>query len=114
MPFVTEELWQRLKRREGDATISITKARFPVEDTSYNNDEADKEFDLVFSIIKAARSLMVEYSITKNAKGKSAIMKTGFNLMLCCWVDMGQDIKAKPEYSLQFMSKSAILRLQRL
>lgn len=78
MPFVTEELWQRLNRREGDATISITKARFPVEDTSYNNDEADKEFDLVFSIIKAARSLMVEYSITKNAKGKSSMIKTGF------------------------------------
>ncbi|KAI8580129.1 hypothetical protein K450DRAFT_238309 [Umbelopsis ramanniana AG] len=68
MPFVTEELWQRLNRRQGDATISITKARFPVEDPSYNNDEADKEFDLVFSIIKAARSLMVEYTITKNAK----------------------------------------------
>ncbi|KAG2182598.1 hypothetical protein INT44_005577 [Umbelopsis vinacea] len=68
MPFVTEELWQRLNRRQGDATISITKARFPVEDASYNNEEADKDFDLVFSIIKAARSLMVEYTITKNAK----------------------------------------------
>ncbi|KAI9280350.1 tRNA synthetases class I-domain-containing protein [Umbelopsis sp. AD052] len=68
MPFVTEELWQRLNRRQGDATISITKARFPVEDSSYNNEEADKDFDLVFTIIKAARSLMVEYTITKNAK----------------------------------------------
>ncbi|GAB5587672.1 valine--tRNA ligase [Umbelopsis nana] len=68
MPFVTEELWQRLNRREGDSCISITKAPFPVENKSYNDDFADKEFELVFSIIKASRSLMVEYSISKNAK----------------------------------------------
>jgi valyl-tRNA synthetase len=71
MPFVTEELWQRLNRREGDSCISITKAPFPVENKSYNDDFADKEFELVFSIIKASRSLMVEYSISKNAKGES-------------------------------------------
>lgn len=70
MPFVTEELWQRLNRRQGDNCTSITKAKFPVDDKTYNNDAADKEFDLVFAIIKATRSLMVEYSISKNAKGK--------------------------------------------
>jgi valyl-tRNA synthetase len=69
MPFVTEELWQRLNRRSGDVCTSITKAKFPVEDKTYSNEEADKEFDIVFAIIKATRSLMVEYSISKNAKG---------------------------------------------
>ncbi|CAM0141728.1 valine--tRNA ligase [Umbelopsis sp. WA50703] len=68
MPFVTEELWQRLNRRSGDVCTSITKAKFPVEDKTYSNEEADKEFDIVFAIIKATRSLMVEYSISKNAK----------------------------------------------
>ncbi|KAJ2956002.1 hypothetical protein NQZ79_g8104 [Umbelopsis isabellina] len=68
MPFVTEELWQRLNRRQGDTCSSITKAKFPVEDKTYSNEAADKEFDIVFAIIKATRSLMVEYSITKNAK----------------------------------------------
>jgi valyl-tRNA synthetase len=103
MPFVTEELWQRLNRRQGDATISITKARFPVEDSSYNNDEADKEFDLVFSIIKAARSLMVEYTITKNAKGKLNLItsKTNFqhNAPLR-QVDTREDIWANPSILL--------------
>jgi valyl-tRNA synthetase len=72
MPFVTEELWQRLNRRQGDSCTSITKAPFPVENKSYNDDDADKEFDLVFSIIKATRSLMVEYTISKNAKGRQS------------------------------------------
>lgn len=30
MPFVTEELWQRLPRRPEDTTASITISRFPV------------------------------------------------------------------------------------
>ncbi len=30
MPFVTEELWQRLPRRPGDSTPSIMVSRFPV------------------------------------------------------------------------------------
>lgn len=29
MPFVTEELWQRLPRRPNDSTASITISRFP-------------------------------------------------------------------------------------
>ena len=29
MPFVTEEMWQRLPRREGEKTISIVTALFP-------------------------------------------------------------------------------------
>jgi valyl-tRNA synthetase len=29
MPFVTEELWQRLKRRPGDHTPSIMMSSFP-------------------------------------------------------------------------------------
>jgi valyl-tRNA synthetase len=30
MPFITEELWQRLPRRHGDSTPSIMVARYPV------------------------------------------------------------------------------------
>ena len=30
MPFVTEELWQRLPRRPNDATPSIMVAKYPV------------------------------------------------------------------------------------
>ena len=31
MPYVTEELWQRLPRRRGDSTPSIMVSKFPVQ-----------------------------------------------------------------------------------
>ncbi|KAF8752955.1 Class-I aminoacyl-tRNA synthetase [Rhizoctonia solani] len=52
MPFVTEELWQRLPRRPGDATKSIMVSSYPVKDSAFENASADKDFDKVFGIIK--------------------------------------------------------------
>ncbi|PVV05101.1 hypothetical protein BB560_000377 [Smittium megazygosporum] len=67
MPFITEELWQRLPRRPNDSTPSITIAEFPTEVPQFSNSTAKEQFDLVLSIIKAARSTLVNYSITSNA-----------------------------------------------
>ncbi|KAF9050760.1 valine-tRNA ligase [Hymenopellis radicata] len=63
MPFVTEELWQRLPRRPNDATPSIMVSAFPVSDRSFVFDEADKQFDLVFSVLRAGRSLAASYNL---------------------------------------------------
>ncbi|TFK27106.1 valine-tRNA ligase [Coprinopsis marcescibilis] len=63
MPFVTEELWQRLPRRPNDSTPSITIAAFPVADNDFASDEADKQFDSVFSTLKAGRSLAASYNL---------------------------------------------------
>ncbi|RUS17877.1 tRNA synthetases class I-domain-containing protein [Endogone sp. FLAS-F59071] len=68
MPFVTEELYQRLARRQGDSIPTISLAKYPVEEPSYSDLEAERDFDLVFSVVKAARSLIVEYNIQSNAK----------------------------------------------
>lgn len=43
MPFLTEELWQRLPRREGDKTPSITIAAYPKEVSDFIDPSADKE-----------------------------------------------------------------------
>ncbi|CAG8456642.1 4784_t:CDS:10 [Acaulospora morrowiae] len=67
MPFVTEELYQRLPRRPNEDVQTITKAKYPLEVPEYNNPKAEEQFDLIFSIIKAARSLTVEYNIQSNA-----------------------------------------------
>ncbi|ELU39273.1 valine-tRNA ligase [Rhizoctonia solani AG-1 IA] len=53
MPFVTEELWQRLPRRPGD-------------DSAFENAAADKDFDKVFGIIKQSRSLAAQYNVQSN------------------------------------------------
>ncbi|OMJ08801.1 Valine-tRNA ligase, mitochondrial [Smittium culicis] len=67
MPFITEELWQRLPRRSGDSTPSITVASFPVSREEISGAELCDDFDSVLSVIKASRALMVNYSISSNA-----------------------------------------------
>ncbi|ORY90506.1 valyl-tRNA synthetase [Syncephalastrum racemosum] len=66
MPFVTEELYQRLERRPGDSVVSIVRASYPVEEPAYANDAAEEQFDNVFEIVRTIRSLAVQHSIKKD------------------------------------------------
>ncbi|KAG5439183.1 hypothetical protein PCANB_001482 [Pneumocystis canis] len=68
MPYITEELWQRLPRRPGDTTISIVKSKFPIYNSQYDDNYSHTSYNLVFSLIQASRSLMVEYNIKTNAQ----------------------------------------------
>jgi len=52
MPFITEELWQRLPRRPNDSTVSIMVASFPVPDTAFVFKEAHKDLDPGFITIR--------------------------------------------------------------
>lgn len=66
MPFITEELWQRLPRRSDENVDSIVLTSYP----SINafDDAAVRGYDLVLDVVKAARSLLAQYNITKDAK----------------------------------------------
>jgi valyl-tRNA synthetase len=82
MPFVTEELWQRLPRRPTDPTPSIMIASYPVnvghyltlkltfteliQDPDFISSEEEKEFDVVLSAVRAARSLAASYNLQSN------------------------------------------------
>lgn len=63
MPFVTEELWQRLPRRPNDPTPSIMLASFPVADTAFVDARSERAFNLVFDAIRAGRSLASQYNV---------------------------------------------------
>ncbi|KAF7371107.1 Valyl-tRNA synthetase [Mycena sanguinolenta] len=63
MPFVTEELWQRLPRRPNDSTPSIMVSSFPVFDKAYVFESADQQFNLVFNALKTGRSLAASYNL---------------------------------------------------
>lgn len=43
MPFITEELWQRLPRRDGDNTPSITVASYPQPQEEWDDEAAEVE-----------------------------------------------------------------------
>ncbi|KAL1411261.1 valine--tRNA ligase [Vanrija albida] len=68
MPYVTEDMWQRLPRRAGDDTPSIMVASFPEEVAEYNFPEAETDFDLVNEVIRAARSVTGLYNLPTNGK----------------------------------------------
>lgn len=67
MPFLTEELWQRLPRREGDKTPSITVAGYPAYKEELDDSAAEKEYELLVDCSKGLRSLTSEYSIKEAA-----------------------------------------------
>ncbi|KAF2187716.1 hypothetical protein K469DRAFT_704654 [Zopfia rhizophila CBS 207.26] len=67
MPFLTEELWQRIPRREGDKTPSITIAKYPQYLEEFDDKSAEAEYELLVGCSKALRSLTSEYSIKDSA-----------------------------------------------
>jgi valyl-tRNA synthetase len=67
MPFLTEELWQRLPRRAGDKTPSITVASFPQYIQEFDDAAAEAEYELLVDVSRGLRSLTAEYSFKENA-----------------------------------------------
>ena len=68
MPFLTEELWQRLPRRPGDNTPSITLASYPQFTEDLSDPPAEEAYDLILDVSKSIRSLAAEYNIRDNAQ----------------------------------------------
>ncbi|KAF9220567.1 hypothetical protein BS17DRAFT_759161 [Gyrodon lividus] len=65
MPFVTEELWQRLPRGPNDPP-SIMVSQYPTHDHELQSEDAEKEFDLVFAALRMGRSLTASYNLQSN------------------------------------------------
>ncbi|KAA1080296.1 hypothetical protein PGT21_001391 [Puccinia graminis f. sp. tritici] len=72
MPFVTEELWQRLPRRPEDATPSICKAAFPTHRPVLEAAKALEDFDTVFAAVKAVRSIAAPYGLRTNLQDQDS------------------------------------------
>ena len=69
MPFVTEELWQRLPNRTSlTDTVSIMIARYPAVVDAWNNPASASNMDLVKECINSARSMRTGYNIQNSVK----------------------------------------------
>lgn len=66
MPFLTEELWQRLPRRPQDSTPSIVMAKYPTFDEAYHDPASEKAYETVLDVSRAIRSLMSQYLVKEN------------------------------------------------
>jgi valyl-tRNA synthetase len=68
MPFLTEELWQRLPRRPNDKTKSIVVAAYPQYDSSLDDPKSNRDYELLLGCSKGIRSLLNEYAVKQDAK----------------------------------------------
>lgn len=63
MPFVTEELWQRLPNRVGDKTRSVMLASYPVHQPELDQPAAEHAYELILDSSRGIRSLLAEYPL---------------------------------------------------
>lgn len=69
MPFVTEELWQRLPNRAGLTDVpSIMIAEYPKPEPSWDNEAAAAALKSLKEVIGAARGLRAEYRVGNSTK----------------------------------------------
>lgn len=68
MPFVTEELWQRLPRRAGDEAPTIALTSYPSESAhaEWKDDDAKRNFTLLFDSVKTLRGVAMQYGLIKD------------------------------------------------
>lgn len=103
MPFVTEELFQRVPRRSKDSPPSICVTKYPCcEEYSWRNEELDNKVNFALNIIHKVRSLRSDYTLSKNAK---------MDLYLTCDEDGTQDVVTSLSDVLLTLTSSAVVKI---
>lgn len=71
MPFVTEELWQRLPNLCSLTTVpSIMISRYPEAVDAWSNPQAEEDMKLVLDAIHSARSLRADYHVPNSTNAE--------------------------------------------
>ena len=69
MPFITEEIWQKLMERlpsEGGLAESIMVSPYPIADSGLQDEKAEREISLVMQAIRAVRNTRAHLQIPAN------------------------------------------------
>jgi valyl-tRNA synthetase len=69
MPFITEELWQKIPRPAA-RPVSIAFAAYPTRADGRTDEEAERAMGTVMAVIGAARSMRSEHEVPPSAKVK--------------------------------------------
>jgi valyl-tRNA synthetase len=73
MPYLTEELFQRLPHRKGEAPESICIAPFPTNCVSFVDDKVEENVAILQNIVSKFRSQFAALNIAKNANPEVCI-----------------------------------------
>jgi valyl-tRNA synthetase len=79
MPFVTEEIYQRLPGKEGE---SIMTASFPKLDVGEIDEEIENRMDLLMGVVDVVRNIRGETGIAPNVKVEVIIRTDGYRSLL--------------------------------
>lgn len=74
MCYITEELYQRLPHRKGEASDSICIATFPTNLPAFDNQRIDENFNNLTEMVKQFRSMIAALDIKKD-KNPSIFVK---------------------------------------
>jgi valyl-tRNA synthetase len=69
MPFITEEIWQKLPGSEG----TIMRAQYPAKEESGLNPAAEEKMELVMSVIKSVRNIRNEMKVNPGRRIKALL-----------------------------------------
>jgi valyl-tRNA synthetase len=75
VPFITEELWQKLRARQEHELLAV--AHWPASRSEFDDPVADREFSRVKTAIEQIRSIRAEYRVTPKTKLKATIVARG-------------------------------------
>lgn len=70
MPFITEELYQRLPRRPSDTVPSIMITEYPQYSNNWNAPQEESRFESLNQVVRTCRSLITDYGLKSGAKRK--------------------------------------------
>jgi len=73
MPFLTEELWQRLAGGRKDRPVSIALAPYPQYRTAETNYKAEREIEILQEVVTLARTLRAESKIDPKLQIEGAL-----------------------------------------
>ncbi|KAH0918121.1 hypothetical protein HID58_025781 [Brassica napus] len=91
MPFVTEELWQRLPSPKGcerEASIMICEYPSPIEE--WTNEKVEAEMEMVMATVKTIRTLRAAESMERQRNEKTLASLSSFEVVL-----KGEDISSQ-------------------
>ena len=74
MPFLTEELWQRLAPGREDRPVSIAVAHYPEYSSEATDGEAEHEMTLLQEIIGSARELRADLNVPQTQKMEGVLI----------------------------------------
>jgi len=79
MPFITEDLWQRLPKRSSEKAVSVMLASYPTPVAEWKDEAASKDMGNVLAVAKAMRSTKDQYRIAPKVLPKCFIRSNADN-----------------------------------